>query len=734
MADYDFSTLGSSDLEELVCDLLNAEVPLGSPIRYKTFRDGRDKGIDFLYSTSTEIYSHIGQVKHYYRTGVSGLLTHLENTEAEKVRKLKPKRYILATSVDLTAANSLSIQSIFKPYLRSIQDVYGKKDLNQLIEKHEAVLENHYKLWFSDTSILKKILNSGLSFRSADFQEYELTKRMRLYVKTPMLDQARKTLEKNNFVIITGNPGVGKTTLAEMLTYEYIKDDYKLLYVYDDIKEAENFLTPDDTKQIIYFDDFLGSNSAEINKSQGRESALISIITRIKRSKNKKLVFTTRTFIFNLVQEQSERLKAVRINLAETVCGLSDYDAELKKRVLLNHIEEGTISQDLKEIILTPNVFDFIVKHSNFNPRSVEFITSKEAVSEVDPRKFEKYIINNFNNPQEIWRHAFLYQIDDIDKLLLVTLLTFDGSVEIKTLGQALEKRLYTEQKNGFKVPMNAFQISVAKLNKGFLQLRGAKISFINPSIRDFLLHFVKSDPFEIGKMLQSVKFASQFSDTLMSMVKEKGIKFPETLKDHLLSSYGDFLSLEDYDGDMIKLAIVIYDNISGHEKNKTIIDIIGEISNWEALYEDYSLNKQFMRFVDLSRGSGKIQSALAEQMSEIVNELVIGETDPERAVDLLEKLTDAFKIDFDSFDDRSVKQHFTQIFDEYIYDEVENLTEYILDPGEAYEKLGEIKKLNQRIIDLGMDFEIDMTEFNLDWDEIAIDNEFKRQMEKDRD
>jgi hypothetical protein len=45
MADYDFSTLNSSDFEELVCDLLNAhEGAQGSEIFFKTFKEGKRTG------------------------------------------------------------------------------------------------------------------------------------------------------------------------------------------------------------------------------------------------------------------------------------------------------------------------------------------------------------------------------------------------------------------------------------------------------------------------------------------------------------------------------------------------------------------------------------------------------------------------------------------------------------------------------------------------------------------
>ncbi|MCE7072165.1 restriction endonuclease [Dyadobacter sp. CY327] len=130
MADFDFSTLNSSDLEKLVGDLLNAKHrALGDHIEFKTFKDGKDKGIDLLYSTKDSEYEIVGQVKHYYRSGYKALATHLKKTEAEKVNRLRPKKYLFATSVDLSVANTEEIRDIFHPYLNSA-DILGKAQIN----------------------------------------------------------------------------------------------------------------------------------------------------------------------------------------------------------------------------------------------------------------------------------------------------------------------------------------------------------------------------------------------------------------------------------------------------------------------------------------------------------------------------------------------------------------------------------------------------------------------------
>src|SRR6185312_9043378 len=98
MADFDFSTLNSTDLEELTCALLNAKEPSNSRIKYRTFKEGKDKGIDILYSSDLKDYEHVGQVKHFFRTGFDGLYNVLEKQELKKVRLLNPTKYIIATS------------------------------------------------------------------------------------------------------------------------------------------------------------------------------------------------------------------------------------------------------------------------------------------------------------------------------------------------------------------------------------------------------------------------------------------------------------------------------------------------------------------------------------------------------------------------------------------------------------------------------------------------------------
>lgn len=733
MPNYDFSTLNSSDLEELVCDLLNNNQPFGSLIKYKTFKEGKDKGIDILYSTNDNLYEHVGQVKHYYRTGYDQMFNELKNKEVNKVFSLNPNKYIFATSVDLSVNNSEKIKEIFEPYIRNLNDIYGKKDLNRLISNNDNILRNHYKLCFSDFSILNSILTSNLDFRSSHFEENELKRRIRLYVKTPILDESRKALEKNKFVVLTGEPGVGKTTLAEMLVYDFIRQGYRLSYILDDIKEAESVLTPDDTKQIIYFDDFLGSNAVEINKAKGSETALRKILRRVSQMQNKLIILTTRTFLLATIESESEQLRRFNLKAKTSLFELNEYSSEIRRQLLVNHIENSDLSEDYITILNEDAIQDFIIYHRFFSPRSVEFITNKEIISDIPIDDFKTFIIENFNSPSDIWLHAYSQQIKEEDRFLLNTLLSFGDSASIFELEIAFLARIdYEVKTNNKSKEMHAFIKAMERLDDGFIVIKNKEVRFINPSLTDFLLKHLRADLNEVSRIMESITFVSQLTERLFTYSKLEKAIMPDSLKIKLLSNYRHFVNPNTYDYDLIRIAITISNYIESEEKEDVLCKIINEIKNWEDLSYDYNLNFHFQEFMKSLKLNSKVYLVLEKNLSDIISELFSGENNIEEGIELLEKLSTNFNYKFHSNDNSRIINHFEDIFNEYISQEVDDLIEDITDESEAKYKIDEINFWVSKINNLGLNFQPNMDLFAEDWEEIARDNEFRRVMAKD--
>ena len=304
MNNYDFKTLNDKEFEILIRDLLSAEMN----IEFQSFKSGKDKGIDLRYSTTID-NKIIVQVKHYANSSFSQLKYTLKNSELPKIKKLKPERYIVATSLELKPSESEEIKEILSPFVKSINDIFWNQRINALLSKFNEIEKKHFKLWFSSSSILMRLLNNS-SYLKATYLKTELENKISHYVKSNFHDTATEILKSQKVLLITGAPGVGKTTLAQMIIFDFIKNGYEYLIIEDKINEAENLLSIDENKkQIIYFDDFLGSNVYEILNPRNNQNSLIRFINRIRVNPNKLLILTTRTTILNQAISSYEKLR-----------------------------------------------------------------------------------------------------------------------------------------------------------------------------------------------------------------------------------------------------------------------------------------------------------------------------------------------------------------------------------------------------------------------------------------
>jgi energy-coupling factor transporter ATP-binding protein EcfA2 len=732
MANFDFTTLNFSDLEDLFCDLLNEEQGAHSNIRYKTFKDGKDKGIDILYSSDSNEFDHVGQVKHTLYSGFTVMLDGLKKTEVAKARKLNPNKYLFATSLDLTEAQTESIKKLFTPYIKNLGDIYGRKDLNDLLDKHPLVLKNHFKLWLSASAVLDTIINSDLTFRTSDYLK-ELKKRIRSYVKTPAFEKAQTSLEKNKFIVITGEPGVGKSTLADMLAFLYIQKGYAFTYVQDDIKDIERVLTNSASKQIVYYDDFLGSNDVEINKARGSETALRRIIKRFENQESNVLILTTRSYLLNSAISKSENLARIKIRNKESIVSLEDYALDLKIQLYNNHVEESELAPSLKSFLETREIRNFVVDHPNFFPRSVEYITTEKNVSGYSVEQFRQFIYDNFEHPAEIYAHAYNEQTEKDDKILLNTLISFDKLPTIEELEEAFLSRVNHEiRTNNKEKEFNAFKKSLSRLDGGFISVNTKKneVAFINPSLVDFLTSHIKQDRDEVKRIIESACLTSQLAKIYLSENSEANM--PDSLKERLLNDYLSFVTPTNPDLDLLKIALVIFKKINLKDSEKVICSILEEINDWGGLHKDYSLNLHFRNFMTASISYGKVHKILTDKIWSIVTDLVLGENDLEDTADLLDSLVKDYELNLEDVDTKQIDEHVDTLLTDYIDQEVDSLTEDLYDESEADDKRAEIEELVERFNSLGLNVRQELDEFSIDWHEVAMDNHIRRAMEKD--
>lgn len=516
MSNYDFSTLNDKEFEEISKDLLNSKFGF----ELQSFRNGRDKGIDLRFSSLKNDNSIIVQVKHYLKSGYSLLKSTIKNDELKKIPNLKCERYILVTSIDLSVGQKDELKKILTPHVKSTNDIIGQNELNDYLNQFKEIEKKYYKLWLSSTNVLQTILNNAIESRTKYFLS-QLDQKIKYYVVTNKIDEANEILQKEKILLITGQPGIGKTSLAEIILFERAKDGFKIHKV-ENIKEAEDVISFDNKEpQIFYFDDFLGANYSEIINSHKTETQLTNFAERIINTPNKYIILTTRTVILNYATEKYEKIGHSSLNNRQFELKLTDYTKYEKALILYNHFYHRGISKKFYDVILNEKFYFEIINHKNYTPRIIEFITDITKIKNFNEDEYQQFILNNLNNPKEIWRYSFNNQIEHLDKCLLLTLFTFGNEINEESIQKAFEFRLNFEKtQHNQIIGANQFHHSIKILLNGFISAllynydKSSRrfYKFINPSLADFLINYIAESYSERKSIISSIIYIEQLN------------------------------------------------------------------------------------------------------------------------------------------------------------------------------------------------------------------------------
>lgn len=517
MTDYDFKSLNDKEFEALCADLIGQS----EGMRFERFKPGKDSGVDGRFFTN-EKHEVILQCKHWANTPLNQLISYLKKTEKKKLDKLKPHRYILAVSNPLSRADKKAISGALGPHVVAESDIFGKEDLNDFIGKDASIERRHYKLWLHSSSILGHLFNNAIFGRSA-FSLEEIVLASSKYVVTANHEIALQRLEKFGVVIVTGEPGVGKTTLADHLCLHYISQDFNYLKISEDIREAEAAFDPD-SKQIIYFDDFLGRNYLEALK--GHEGSQITqFIRRVSANKNKRFVLTSRSTILNqgkLLIDIFEQQNVKKNEIELRIKSLTSFD---KAQILYNHIWHSGLDVQYVEQLYVEKRYRKIIEHRNFNPRLISYILDSTRLDNCLPADYWNYIVKSLANPSQIWENPFVAQQDDFGRALIFLLVLHGSLLGEAELGEAYRRYIALEDNKHFQ-GRHEFQSNIRLLTGSFFNRNVASnglaaVDLFNPSIADYVIRRYAGDLTSLKLGLQSLKTTRSLI-TLLSLWVDK--------------------------------------------------------------------------------------------------------------------------------------------------------------------------------------------------------------------
>ena len=513
MPDYDFLILQPNEFECLTRDLLQKK----ERIFIESFTSGRDGGIDLRFAPASPDGTTIIQAKRYkdYDT----LLGTLKQ-EVIKVKRLNPERYILSMSVGLTPANKEEIMALFNPYIKNIDDVLGRGDLNNLLGLYPDIEDQYYKLWIASTNVMDRILHRRIE-NWAGFERAEIVNDVATYVMNESFNEAMSILLKNRFVIISGIPGIGKTTLARMLVYKLLGEDYEEVIRISSMEDAAEKLI-EGRRQVFFFDDFLGANYFHVTENSF-ESKVLRFIDAIRRNPDKLFILSTREYILKSAMRQYEHFAIRNIMLAKCTIDLEDYTEDVRAHILYNHLAAANLPNDYIRQLLIGARYLKIIKHQNFNPRIIEAFLNKQLYRYVSPEQFVRQFLAFFEHPNSVWDYAFRNIPPVAQYALFVRMSMGNGQVYLDDWYAAV-KHFIRGNADELMLSINemTWEDECLKVLEGTFVLTSPDrtslvVGFHNPSVFDFLLDKVRDYEEVQAMLIKAALFADQvygsFSD-----------------------------------------------------------------------------------------------------------------------------------------------------------------------------------------------------------------------------
>lgn len=526
---YDFRSLSDVDFEFLTRDLLQKE--LG--ITLESFTAGRDDGVDLRYSCLIKDRDKllVVQCKHFARSTYSNLKSKIKTQELKKLKKLAPSRYIFVTSLGLTPANKKELFVLLTPYCRNEADILGREDLNNLLTKFPEIEQTHFKLWLTGSAVLNKILHSAI-FNQTEFDLGAIKSKLKLYVQNESYREALEILENEHYCIVAGIPGIGKTTLAEVLLVHYLNLGFEAFSISSDINEAY-LVFQGSRQQVFFYDDFLGQTSLEEKLHKNEEQKLVRFIETVRATKDSRFILTTREYILNQAKLTYEKLDRSQIEVNKCVISLDKYSHYNKARILYNHLYFSNLPEEYKQALVENQNYLTIIEHENYSPRVIQWMTEKGQNLEIKTADYFTHFIDNLDNPTGLWEHAFDFQLSEPTQYLIYVLGTLPTEILIEDLEAAFNSYYeFSARRRNFRVGKNDFRNALKEAESNFIFLEkkseNTTVRFHNPSIRDFTENRLANEPQSLLELCVQAIFYEQLTKLWnLSVRKSEVNKYP---------------------------------------------------------------------------------------------------------------------------------------------------------------------------------------------------------------
>jgi hypothetical protein len=332
-----------------------------------------------------------------------------------------------------------------------------------------------------------------------------------------------------------------------MLLFGFLEQGYQPIVMQGSVSEGLD-LYRSGKKQIFYFDDFLGQFFlGERGDYFGRnqDAALVDFIEMIRKSEKGRFILTTREHLLQSANSISERFSQARLLDARYVLELSDYSRGDKARILYNHLYFSDLPETYRKRLLKDDFFFRIIGHEHFNPRLVEWLSSYRLVKSLQANEYQGFVMKLLDSPHELWRHAFEKQLSSAAQDLLLALYSLDTDtavVDLEPVWLALHE--FRSRKYNRTLSPQGIRPVLQELDGAFLSFSRSRVSFLNPSIREFVASVIMSERSTAADLMEAAVRFRQIVELHALSLTEEGAELAEVVSGDIGQLTGHFKRL----------------------------------------------------------------------------------------------------------------------------------------------------------------------------------------------
>lgn len=545
MRTYNFNDkLDWNQFQKLACEIIQHREKLP----FQTFRAGKDKGMDGLWFCGEE--NIILQAKRYQN--FSDLYKELKTAELTKVKKLNPRRYILVVSMELSETEYAKIRDLFSEYIKQNKDLLDANSLNSLLSEPEYrwIERNFTSLWIPDGAILEEflqeILHKGIRNRNTREQRKAI-EACQTFVQTGIYNEARAMLDNNHTVVISGQPGMGKSTIARILALDFLTPEgYEGLYWVNSLEEIENEWEEGRQKQVFILDDYWGS-AFHRQRDRRENYRLEELIFQLKRESNKRLIITSREYIVQQELFLNPELEDI-IQKLKMECVLREYTDAEKARILFAHLRVSDLEMEYIRSIY--GYCNRLVCNLSYSPRVIEKFIKEVPCENYTPREYAQELLGWMEYPEKMWEGVFR-ELSEEAKIISAIVAISYTPISVTDIRNTYSS--YVQCFGGSSAP-KSFENCITELEETILfaymdeEYEEIRVEFENPSILDFLLYYIsKNQEFYIPRLAKSSIFYNQLL-MLLEHFQGSDEKLNQMVEQRCMEEFYELpMKLEDY-------------------------------------------------------------------------------------------------------------------------------------------------------------------------------------------